>query len=48
MKYSRELIIQVKEMFLERNWQLIDIAHRCGLDIEDVRAIVDIILNIAN
>ena len=48
MKYSRDLILTVKEMFVERNWQLIDIAHRCGIDIDDVRAIVDIIVNIAN
>ena len=47
MKYPRELIVSVKEMFVERHWHLVDIASRLGIDPQDVQAIIDLINNVA-
>jgi hypothetical protein len=40
--YSRDLILSVKEM-LERRLDVIEIASRMNLDVEDIRMILDLI-----
>ena len=42
---SRALINQVRE-FMERHLDVFEIARRMSLDVDDVRAIIDIINNI--
>jgi hypothetical protein len=42
MKYSRDLIMQVREL-LERTHDIYDIAHRLHIDPYTVQAIVDFI-----
>jgi len=44
--YSRDLIVSVKEMVVERGWSVVDAANRLGLDIDDVNAIMDMIKQI--
>ena len=43
--FKREWINTVREM-LERNLDLLEIARRSGLDVDDVNMIVEIIKNI--
>ena len=45
MKYSRDLILQVRE-FLERHCDALEIAHRMGIDANDVLAMIEIIKGI--
>lgn len=45
MKLTRDMIAQVREM-LERNWDIVEIAHRAGLDPNDVQMIVEMIRNV--
>jgi DNA-binding NarL/FixJ family response regulator len=45
MKYSRDLILQVKEM-LERGWDVASIASRMHMDPYTIQAIVDFINNL--
>ena len=40
--YSRDLILSVREL-LERRLEIFDIASRLNIDVEDIRAILDII-----
>lgn len=45
MKYSRDLILQVREL-LERHLDTFEIAHRLHLDPSDIVAVVELIKNI--
>lgn len=45
MKYSRDLILQVREM-LERGWDISTIASKIRIDPYTVQAIVDFINNL--
>ena len=45
IKITRDLVLAVKEM-MER-WNIVEIAAKMNLDIDDVRIIIDIINNIA-
>ena len=40
--YSRDLILSVREL-LERRLEIFDIASRLNIDVEDIRAILEII-----
>jgi hypothetical protein len=40
--YSRDIILSVREL-LERRLEIFDIASRLNIDVEDIRAILDII-----
>jgi len=44
--YSRDLILSVKEMVVERGWSVVDAAHRLGLDIDDVNNIMEMVKQI--
>lgn len=45
IRITRDLITEVKSM-MERNWDALDIARKMGLDIDDVRMIMDIVNNL--
>ena len=45
IKITRDLVLAVKEM-MER-WNMVEIAAKMNLDVDDVRIIIDIINNIA-
>ena len=44
--YSRDLILSVKEMVVERGWTVVDAASRLGLDVDDVNNIMDMVKQI--
>jgi hypothetical protein len=39
--YSRELIVSVKEMVIERGWSVYEVAHKLRIDIDDVNRIME-------
>lgn len=45
MKYSRDLILQVREL-MERHLDVLEIAHRLHIDPSDITAIAEVIRNI--
>ena len=45
IKYTRDFILQVREM-LERNLDVLEIAHRMHIDPSDIQAVVEIIKQI--
>lgn len=45
MRFTRDMITHVKEL-MERHWDVVEIAHRVGLDPDDVRVIIDIVNNL--
>jgi hypothetical protein len=47
MKYSRDLILQVREM-LERHWDVYEIASKMNLDVDDIQTILEIIKQIVS
>ena len=47
MRYSREWILQVREL-MERHLDAIQIAHRVGLDPQDIMAMIEIIKQVVS
>jgi hypothetical protein len=47
LKYTRDIILQVREM-LERNLDVLEIAHRMHIDPSDIHAVVEIIKQIVS
>lgn len=45
MKYSRDLILQVREL-MERHLDVLEIAHRLHIDPSDITAIAELVRNI--
>lgn len=45
LKYSRDLLLQVRE-FMERHCDALEIAHRIGIDPQDVIVMIEIIKGI--
>lgn len=44
--YSRDLILSVKEMVLERGWSVMEAAQKLRLDPDDVQAIMELLKQI--
>lgn len=45
IKVTKDIVLQVKEL-MSRNLDSIDIAHRMGVDIDDIRIIIELINNL--
>lgn len=43
IRYTRDLLLTVKEMWLERHWNSIEIASKLGLDPSDVSNMIEIL-----
>ena len=41
--YSRELVLSVKEMVIERGWSVYEVAHKLRIDIDDVNKIMELV-----
>ena len=43
IRYTRDLIMTVKEMFLERHWGVVEIASKLSIDPSDVSSMIEIV-----
>ena len=41
--YSRDLIVSVKEMVVERGWSIMEVAQKLRIDPDDVQAIMEVV-----